>query len=78
MFGTVNPCFPFFMNKINFYFCDLFIVMVLCNQSYPPNKPVVQGFDTKRGSSLESQHGLADFVLECGKENNGNKHKKDE
>lgn len=34
----------FFMNKINFYFCDLFIVMMLSDPSYPPNEPAGRGF----------------------------------
>lgn len=75
MFGTVNPCFLFFMNKISFYFCDLFIVMMLRNQSYPPNKSIGQGL-TQRQKVLWVTTWLTDFDLECGKDNNVNKHKK--
>lgn len=35
-FGTVNPCFTFL--RIRLIFCDLLIVIMLCNQSYPANK----------------------------------------
>lgn len=69
--------FSFFMNKINFYFCDLLIVMMLRNQSYPPNKSVGRGL-TQRREVLYVTTRPAGFDLDCGKDNNVNKHKKDE
>ena len=55
--------FSFFMNKINFYFCDLFIVMMLRNQDLPPppNKSVGRGFDAETGSSRGSGRGRQIF-----------------
>lgn len=75
MFGTVNPCFPFFMNKTDFYFCDLFIVMMLRNPFYPPNKSVGQGLMPGR-EVIRASTQATDFDLECGKDNNVNRQKK--
>lgn len=64
MFGTVNPCFDlllifffFLMNKISFYFCDLFIVKMLRIWSYPSknketNRIFHLEFDAETESSL--------------------------
>lgn len=61
MFGTVNPCFPFFMNEISFNFSDLFIVM-LRNQSLPTKQACGPVFD-----SVESQHGRKVLVWNMGR-----------
>lgn len=70
--------FSFFMNEINFYFCDLFIVMMLRNQSYPPDRPVEQSLIYQDGKSFEFHPQPADFDLDRGRDNNVNRHKKDE
>lgn len=50
---------------------------MLRNQSYPPNRSVGQDLTLRREVLLVTTRPTG-FDLECGKDNNVNKHKKDE
>ena len=58
--------FSFFMNKINFYFCDLFIVMMLRNQDLPPRQTNLSaGGSTLRREALAGRD-VADRFSDLG------------